>query len=443
MKLNTKTIIAAAGALLFALAPALASAERMYFLVGVRHVYQIGNDPYVNVGPRETIEKAYADRVADDQNTFQQHIDAGADSATESNLLDQDLDDAAYDRDQQLGALFELRDDLRASHPELQIQGDGPYQVMGIDFHRSASAYIFTNFVVYAPWPGYVSVGGYYGGWVFGVSYQPGIFINLYSGWHRSYGGGRFYGGFYGSGGPVRFAPRGFVDRGWSNGRPGGSFRPSANRRPAGGYGRNGGGTNHSTSPIGRNGGGINRTTSGYGHGGSGTNRTTSGYGHGGSGTNRTTSGYGHGGSGTNRTTSGYGRVGGGNNNSTYGRVGGGGATGYGRSSGGTGHTSSGYGRGGNTSHTTSGSGRTGSTGRTSGGTGRTSGSTGHTSGGSSHTSGSGRTGGSSHGSTNRGGSQGSHSNGSTKDKKKGGLRSYDSPLLPRNAVEEEPSMRR
>ena len=120
----------------------------------------------------------------------------------------------ANDRDSSLGAIFDVRDDIRESHPELQIQGDGPYQVMGIDYHMNHNVMVFDDFSVYAPWPGYVVVGAPYGGWAYGRVYQPGIFFNLYLGWHSNYvsiGAPVFFGGFYGHAGYVPFRGGAFV----------------------------------------------------------------------------------------------------------------------------------------------------------------------------------------------------------------------------------------
>jgi hypothetical protein len=307
MKLNTNSIAVAFGALLLSLAPAMANAERVYFLVGVRHVYKIGAAPDLHLAEREDIEKTYADGVASDQATYQQHVAGGADAATEKQARDGDLDELAADRDKSLGAIFELRDDVRARHPELQIQGDGPYQVMGIDFHRNANVVVFDAFTVFAPWPGYVVVGEPYGGWIYGRPYAPGIFLNLYVGWHAQFGGTRFYGGFYGHNGPIPFthgrfagsvasfarrggyvhvsgvrtggfghaAPGGYTHSGSS--RSTGSFNRSTSPSRGGSFGTRSGGYSHSSSPArdasSRGSAGSDRSATSGGH--------SSGYSHG------------------------------------------------------------------------------------------------------------------------------------------------------------------
>jgi len=222
--------------ILLTVASATAMAERCYYLVGTRHVYKIGLNRDANVAARMEIEKTFADRVNDDQDTFQKHVDAGADKEKESQQLNAALDQEALDRDKSLGAIFENDDAMREQHPELKIDGDGPYQVMGIEFHQEADVAVFDSMVVYAPWPGFVAVGDVaYGGWVFGVAYAPAVFFDRYHGWHdRYYHGERFFGGMYGHHGLVRFAPRGFHDRGLDrhDDRPGARYGAAAHDRP-------------------------------------------------------------------------------------------------------------------------------------------------------------------------------------------------------------------
>ena len=182
----SKTILAAVGAVLFTAAPAIASAERVYFLVGTRHIYRIGHYQYDHVAERRQIEQDYADQVASDQAQYDQAIQSGTNPDEAGPQFNQDLADLATKRDQQLGALYENVDYERERHPELQIEGDGPYQVMAINFHWRGDFEVFENFYVYAPWPGYVVVDRPYG-WTYGVVYRPSVFISVYGGWHTHY----------------------------------------------------------------------------------------------------------------------------------------------------------------------------------------------------------------------------------------------------------------
>lgn len=220
------------GVALMAVAPALAHGERVFFLVGVRHVYRIGPDMYAHLPERQKIEQDYADQVAADRDQYNKAIAQGANPDSEAPQFNSALNDLAVQRDRQLGAIFEIADYERARHPELRIDGDGPYQVIGIHFHVHAGVEFFDNFSVFAPWPGYVAVGHPYG-WSYGVIYDPFAFHHLYVGWHThfvSIGSPAFVGlvGFRGpvtvvgfSRGPhgVAWVPRGGVSR--VIGRPG------------------------------------------------------------------------------------------------------------------------------------------------------------------------------------------------------------------------------
>ena len=199
MNIFTKISIAASAAALFLAAPAIASAERVYFLVGTRHIYRIGTYQYAHLDERRAIEEDYADQVATDQDTYNKVISGGADPNVEGPQFNSALNDLAAERDRKLSALFENADYERDRHPQLRIEGDGPYQVIGINFHYHSSAEVFDNFVVYAPWPGYTVVDRPYG-WTYGVVYTPGLFFNIYSGWHARVflGGGPVFYGFYG-----------------------------------------------------------------------------------------------------------------------------------------------------------------------------------------------------------------------------------------------------
>ena len=390
MKLLTKSLIALIGTMTLAMAPAMANAERVYFLVGVRHIYRIGLDRDANLQQRIEIEKDYADGVANDRDTFQKNVDDGADATKESDLLNDDLDRLADERDKKLGALFERADEMHDRHPELHIEGDGPYQVMGIDYHVEDRVEVFERFVVYAPWPGYVVVGRPYGGWVFGVEYGPTVFFGLYSGWHEHYyHGERFHDGFYGHHGPVAFAPHGFIDRrpvvmyGGKVGRPGNQVRTGGYGRPtdgrrtetrSGGYGRSTG-ISSSGRPTGNSGGSFGRSSGG-------TDNRTSGYG---------------------RTSGGVTR--GSSSDSSYGNRTGG----YSRSNDSSTNTSRSTGNGRSTGNNGASDGRGTSTRGTGSSTGSSAGTRGRTGSGSTSSTGSSRSSGSS-----------SHSSGSKDDKKKG-----------------------
>jgi len=206
MKRNTKTLIAALGATLFAIAPAVANAERVYLLVGSRHIYKIGTFEYANVEARQKIEQDYADQVAADQEQFNKAVADGANPAEEGANLNAALDELAIERDKELSEIYRNADYEMVRHPELRIEGDGPYQVMAINYHWLGSVEVFDDFRVYAPWNGYVVVDRPYG-WEYGRVYRPYEFRTVYSGWHgRWVAGGRYaFVGMYGRGGYIRY----------------------------------------------------------------------------------------------------------------------------------------------------------------------------------------------------------------------------------------------
>ncbi len=185
--------------------PATASAERIYYLVGVRHVYRIGPDMYYHATERKQIEQDYADEVSADNAHYQYQISHGGNVDAESAQLSSALHDLAAERESRLSALYEQCDYVRNNHPSFNLTVDGPYQVIGVRYHVYQSAEVWDDYTAYAPWPGYVVEGPPPYGWRYGVVYTPGLFISTYHGW---YGGWVGFGspafvGFYGYGGPI------------------------------------------------------------------------------------------------------------------------------------------------------------------------------------------------------------------------------------------------
>ena len=215
MKTQTKTLIAALGAVLFIAAPAVANAERVYFLVGTRHVYRVGNDEYARVDDRKVIEQNYADQVAKDQEEYDKLIQGGSTPEKEGPDFNKALEDLATERDNQLGAIYEKADEEAVRHPELRVEGDGPYQVMGVEMHVRYQREVIENIVVDAPWQGYEVVERPYG-WEYGTVYAPTEFVRVYGGWHAQYvaDGRPAYIGIVGHRGEVKVVGLGRGDHG-------------------------------------------------------------------------------------------------------------------------------------------------------------------------------------------------------------------------------------
>ena len=205
MNLLSRLLIAPAVALAYFALPATASADRVYYLVGVRHVYRIGTDKYAHSTERQQIEQDYADEVSADNAHYQYQITHGGDTRTESDLLQSALQDLAAERETRLGGIYEQSDSVRLDHSSLNIRVDGPYQVIGIDYHNRDNVQVWDTYTAYAPWPGYISEGPNPYGWNYGYGYSPSLFVGTYNGWYGGWSGyGRpAYVGLYGTGGPM------------------------------------------------------------------------------------------------------------------------------------------------------------------------------------------------------------------------------------------------
>lgn len=201
MKLSLKNLTASLAAIAVVATPALAHATE-FFLIGTRHVYLIGNSPYLNVDQRFAAEQQYADAVAAAQASYDGAIAAGQDTQIAvANLQDQ-LDRAAQDRDTQLSILYTPEDQIIATHPEFSLVGDGPYQVLEVETARP----VFVEYKLWLPWVGYRVEPGYYG-WKYGRTYHHfDEFHGAHVAWLRDYakqGQPIFVGKLTGTKGPI------------------------------------------------------------------------------------------------------------------------------------------------------------------------------------------------------------------------------------------------
>jgi len=156
-----------------------------FYLVGQDHVYSM-NSREAGQSERQKIEQDYADNLAAYQAEYKRVLESGDDPVAAAQDLDVALQSAAADRDARLAGLYATADDLRLQHPELQVDGDAPYQVVAVRSHEEDSTPVFDSYTVYAPWPGY-TVEEYPYGWRYGVVYNPVRFRSTYDGWHRSF----------------------------------------------------------------------------------------------------------------------------------------------------------------------------------------------------------------------------------------------------------------
>lgn len=110
---------------------AAAHADRVYYLVGMRHVYLCPAYPDPYVLQRQGVEEGYAEDVA------AAHEDKGA------------LYSAAVKRENAMQKLYDRCDDVRSLCSELQVPEDEPYQCVGVDTSRQLYVQDVTYFVPY------------------------------------------------------------------------------------------------------------------------------------------------------------------------------------------------------------------------------------------------------------------------------------------------------
>jgi len=163
---------------------AQADAARIYYLVGLRHVYSVPVLPDPHELDRQAIEETYAGEVQDAQKEFDKDMasihdeeakDGGNVHQIDRDAVQQNLEaaiaDAASKRDADLTALYPQVDDVRASHPEFKVDQDGPYHVIGVD---TAPTGEYVNVVYYRPYPMYYEPCPF--GWGWGTPYPYATF---------------------------------------------------------------------------------------------------------------------------------------------------------------------------------------------------------------------------------------------------------------------------
>jgi len=212
-----------------------AEAGRHYYLVGVRHVYRFDLFPDPRQSARQQIEGDYANAIQRAQNQFDNDMDSirheedqdggsvhqnDRDAVQEN--LEKDMADASDAREASLNQIYSQCDWVRERHPELNVDQDGPYRVMGIDTNPYGS---YVNVVFYQPWPMYVGPCPY--GWGWGHSYAYTSFGVVVTTYHRSWisMGSPFFFGLCIGASPVQFyAPcrrEVIINRvAWVGGRP-------------------------------------------------------------------------------------------------------------------------------------------------------------------------------------------------------------------------------
>jgi len=143
-----------------------ASAAREYYLVGLRHIYMFDVWPDTHKPDRQAIEEQFAADVDSAQQQYDADMTSIRAEETQDNgnihqidrdavqqNIEQAIAEAADSRDNSLSQLYVQCDYMRLSHPEFQVDQDGPYQVMGCDTGPEGD---FIDVCYYRPYPTYL-----------------------------------------------------------------------------------------------------------------------------------------------------------------------------------------------------------------------------------------------------------------------------------------------
>lgn len=214
---------------------AQASAAREYYLVGLRHIYMFDVWPDTHRPDRQAIEETYSGAVASAQQLYDADMASIRTEEAQDNAnihqvdrdavqqnLEQDIATAADTRDDSLGQLYVQCDYVRATHPELQVDQDGPYEVVGCDVGLDGE---FIDLCFYRPY--HLYPGSCPFGWSWGIPYPDMTFAAQIQSNHTNWLGlgSPVFGNMYHSGAQVNvMAPirlQVIVNRStWAGGRP-------------------------------------------------------------------------------------------------------------------------------------------------------------------------------------------------------------------------------
>lgn len=158
---------------------AKASASTEYYLVGLRHVYMfdVWPDPYK--ADRQSIEETYSGALLTAQQQYDTDMTSIRSEEAQDNgfihqvdrdavqqNLEQDIADAADSRDDGLSQMYVQCDYVRETHPELQVDQDGPYQVISLEVDDDGE---FVQITFYRPYHTYLEPCPF--GWIYGHGY--------------------------------------------------------------------------------------------------------------------------------------------------------------------------------------------------------------------------------------------------------------------------------
>ena len=214
---------------------ARAEARRNYYLVGLRHLYKFDIFPDPRTPARQEIEEQYSGAVQAAQNQFNSDMASIRSEEAQDNgnihqndrdavqlNLEHDTAVAATARDNQLSQMYTQCDWVWDTHPELRVDQDGPYRVMGVETNPYGA---FVNVYFYQPYPTYVGPCPYGYGWGRPYAYASfGVVVHTYHTTWVSMGSPIFFGLSFGGSAVEVYAPirRSIIinQNTWVGGRP-------------------------------------------------------------------------------------------------------------------------------------------------------------------------------------------------------------------------------
>jgi len=174
---------------------AQANAARVYYLVGLRHIYSIPVYPDPHELDRQAIEEDYSAAVRDAQKHYDTDMasirdEEAKDSGTVHQVdrdavqqnLEQEIGEAADKREAAMVSIYPQVDYVRASHPQFAVDQDGPYHVVGVN---TAPTGEYVEVIYYRPYPMYVDVCPF--GWFWGRPYAYSAFEVQFGLFHASW----------------------------------------------------------------------------------------------------------------------------------------------------------------------------------------------------------------------------------------------------------------
>lgn len=186
-------------------------ANTYYYLIGLRHDFRVEGVPSRNDARRREIEEAYADALEAAQNQLDASLQAvfnaeerdGGQINLEARddaqrVFERDAEVAAERRDEQLGMIYILDDEVRVEFPELRLVQDGPYELVGLDCNAEGDIIRIQFLPYYLGFTGYNAYGfygNYYYGWIPYTNYRTQTFPAARQEWLAA--GSPFFGPFH------------------------------------------------------------------------------------------------------------------------------------------------------------------------------------------------------------------------------------------------------